>query len=73
MEIFVKVKPASREEKVEKIDDTHFSVSVKEPPVKGLANKGVVRALSEYFNVSQLKVRIVSGCFSRQKLIEIIE
>ncbi len=71
MEIFVKVKPASNEEKVEKIDDTHFAVSVKEPPVRGLANGGVVRVLAEYFSVSQSRVKIVSGHFSRQKIIKV--
>jgi len=71
MEIFVKVKPASGEEKVEKIDEAHFVVSVKELPVKGLANKGIVRVLSGYFSVPQSKVRIVSGHFSRQKVIKI--
>jgi uncharacterized protein len=71
MEIFVKVKPASNEEKVEKIDDTHFAVSVKEPPVKGLANKGVVRVLAEYFGVSQSRVQIIFGHFNRQKIIKI--
>ena len=71
MEIFVKVKPASNEEKVEKIDDTHFAGSVKEPPVRGLANGGVVRVLAEYFSVSQSRVKIVSGHFSRQKIIKV--
>ncbi|PIV45904.1 hypothetical protein COS23_01900, partial [bacterium (Candidatus Moisslbacteria) CG02_land_8_20_14_3_00_36_53] len=32
MKIFVKAKPLAKESKVEKIDDTHFVVSVKEPP-----------------------------------------
>ena len=71
MEIFVKVKPGSHEEKVEKIDDANFSVSVKEPPVRGLANKGVVRVLAEYFGVSQSRVQIISGHFTRQKTIKI--
>lgn len=71
MDIFVKVKPASYEEKVEKIDDSHFVVSVKELPVKGQANWGVIRVLAEYFGVSQLKVRIISGQFSHQKMIRI--
>ena len=40
MKIFVTVKPNAKEERVEKIDDTHFKVSVKEPPTEGRANWG---------------------------------
>lgn len=71
MKIFVKVKPAAQEETVEKIDEINFRVQVKEPPVEGRANAAVVRALAEYFGVSQLNVRIVSGYTSRSKIVEI--
>ncbi|MBI2642555.1 MAG: DUF167 domain-containing protein [Candidatus Wildermuthbacteria bacterium] len=47
MKIFVKAKPSSREEYVEKVDDTHFLVSVKEPPVQGRANKAIIKVLGE--------------------------
>lgn len=71
MKIFVKVKPAAKEERVEKIDENNFKVEVKEPPVEGRANMAVVRALAEYFGVAQSNVRIVSGFTSRLKTIEI--
>ena len=73
MKIFVKVKPKSREEKVEKIDDINFKVSVKQPPEKGRANLAVTRILADYFNVSQSNIEIVSGSNSRLKIIEIIK
>ena len=72
MKIFVRVKPAAKEEKVEKIDDANFKVQVKEPPVEGRANAAVIKALTEYFGVAQSDVRIVSGFTSRIKTIEII-
>lgn len=72
MKIFVRVKPAAKENKVEKIDDTNFKVQVKEPPVEGRANMAVIRALAEYFGVTQSDVKIVSGFTSRLKTIEII-
>lgn len=72
MKIFVKAKPNAKTEKVEKIDDIHFAVSVKEPPVYGRANAAIVKILSEYFNVPQSDVKIVSGNFSKNKIIEII-
>lgn len=71
MKIFVKVKPAAKEDKVEKLDDTNFQVSVKEPPVEGRANRAVIKALSGHFGVAQANVRIVSGFTSRLKTIEI--
>ena len=71
MKIFVKVKPKAREEKVEKVDDVNFRVSVKQSPEKGKANQAVVRVLADYFGVSQSKINIVSGSTSRLKIIEI--
>lgn len=71
MKIFVKAKPGSKTEKVEKVDESHFIVSVKEPPRDGKANAAIVRALSDYFNISPSRVSIVSGSESRDKIIEI--
>jgi uncharacterized protein YggU (UPF0235/DUF167 family) len=42
MKIFVKTKPKSKENKVEKIDDQHFTVSVKEPPMDNKANLAII-------------------------------
>lgn len=69
MKISVKAKPNSHEQKVEKIDEVTYSVSVKEPPVNGMANRAIVKALSEYFHTPG--VRIVSGHISRNKIVEI--
>ena len=71
MKIFIKVKPKAKEEKVEKIDDINFKVSVKESPEKGKANSAVMRALADYFNTNQSNVRIISGSTSKLKIIEI--
>ena len=72
MRINVRAKPNSHKEKVEKVSDAEFIVSVKEPPVHGLANKAILRVLAEYFNISPFRIRIVSGYTSRQKVIEIL-
>lgn len=71
MKIFVKAKPKAREEEVLKVDENHFIVAVKEPPVDGKANEAIVRVLSEYFKIPKAQVRIISGQKSRQKIIEI--
>lgn len=72
MKITIKAKPNSHEEKVEKISDTEFIVSVKEPPVHSLANKAIIRAFADYFGIAPSSVRIVFGRTSRQKIMEIL-
>ncbi|MBD3262856.1 hypothetical protein GF374_00575 [Candidatus Woesearchaeota archaeon] len=71
MKVFVKVKTRAKEDKVEKIDKNHFSVWVQERPIKGQANRGVIRVLADYFGIKKWQVRIVSGLTSSQKIIEI--
>ncbi len=71
MKIFVTAKPGSREEKIEKIGDNQFTVSVKAPPVKGLANIAIVKAIADYFKIPTFKVRIISGFTSRKKILEV--
>ena len=71
MKIFVKAKPNAQETKVEKISENQFSVWVKEPPKNNQANEAICRALADYFGVSVSLVRIISGHFSRQKIVEI--
>jgi len=71
MNIFVKVKPKAREEKVEKLDNTYYVIYTKELPEQGKANRGVVRLLSKYFSISQSKIMIISGQKSRTKIVDI--
>jgi len=72
MKIFVKAKPNAREEKVVKVDETNFVVSVKEPPVQGRANMAIAKALAQYFKVSFSQISLVSGFSSKQKVFEIL-
>ena len=72
MRIFIQAKPNSRESKIEKIDDNRYIVSVKEPPVKGMANEAIIKVVADFFNTSKSSVRIISGYTSRQKILEII-
>lgn len=71
MKFIVKAKPSARENKVEKIDDNNYIVSVKEPPVQGKANRAIIEQLADYFNIPTYKIRIVAGHTSRNKIIEI--
>lgn len=72
MKIFVKARPNVKQEKVEKINETHFIVSVKEPPKEGKANKAIARALADYFAVAASRVCLVSGFYAKQKTFEIL-
>jgi len=71
MKIFVKARPSAKEEEVKKLDDSHFVVSVKEPPIKGRANLAIVQALAKYFGITSDKVKIITGYTSRQKIVRI--
>ena len=72
MKIFVQAKPNAREEKIEKNDETHFIVAVREPPVNGLANAAIRKALAGYFKVAPSCVQLASGFSSRNKVFEIV-
>jgi uncharacterized protein len=71
MRIFVKVKARAREALVKKIDEGHYVVSVKEPPVDGKANVAVLKTLADYFNLKRSKISLVVGQTSNQKVFEI--
>lgn len=71
MRISVKAKPNSKEEKIEQITEGQFIISVKELPLRGMANQAIIKLLAQYFSVSEFQVKIISGWTSRQKMIEI--
>ena len=71
MKIFVKAKPAAKEDKIEKLSETHFTISVTEPPVQGKANRAIAKIISDYFKVPPSQVKLVSGFSSKQKIFEI--
>lgn len=82
MKIIVKAKTRAKEEKVEQVTQPSlglggademivYKISVKEPPLDGLANDAISRALAKYFSVSQSHVRLVKGAKSKQKVFEI--
>ncbi|MEK7090772.1 MAG: DUF167 domain-containing protein [Patescibacteria group bacterium] len=71
MKISVIAKPRAKVEAVEKIGESHFVVSVKEPPVEGRANAAIIRALSDYFGITSSNLKIISGYTSRHKIIDV--
>ena len=73
MKIFVTAKPNSNRTEVQKLTEDNYIVSVKEAPVKGQANRAILKALADYFDVSILKVRMIHGHTTRKKVIEIVK
>ena len=72
MRIFVKTRPGAGAEKVDKVDNTHYIVWVREAPEHGQANKAVIRALAEYLGKPKALLTIKSGHTSSAKVIEIL-
>ncbi len=71
MKIFVKAKPDGYEDKVVKIDETHFVVATREPPVQNRANRAITSLLARYFGVELGKVKMMKGFKERNKIFEI--
>lgn len=67
----VKVKPNSRQQKIEEQTDGSLTVHLKSPPVDGKANDELIQILSKKFEVPKSRIRIKSGLSSKNKLIEI--
>jgi hypothetical protein len=65
------VKLRAREERVEKIGEGEYQVSIRARPVEGKANEAVIRAIAAHFGVAPSLVEIVSGHAARRKIIEI--
>jgi hypothetical protein len=73
MKIQIKVKPNSKEQKIEETGDGSFIIRLKSPPVDGKANQELITILAKKFKVAKSQIIIKSGLSSQNKLIEIIE
>lgn len=67
----VRVHPGSRVAKIEQLAPGEYKVHVLAPPEKGEANREVMAALAEHFEIPRSRVRIVRGEKSRRKLISL--
>ncbi len=70
MVIQVKVKPNSRQPRLERAADGSLTAYLKSPPVEGRANEELIERLAEHFGVPKSRIRIKSGASSRTKLVE---
>ena len=72
MKLFVTVKPNAKENRVEKMDATHFKVWVKAPAQEGRANQAVIEVLAEALRVPKSRLGIIRGESSKTKVIRLL-
>ena len=72
MRIFIEAKSGSKNQKVTKLSDSNFEISVRERPISGKANEAILKSLSDYLKVPKSKIRLISGQTSRHKVAEIM-
>ncbi len=66
----VKLKPGGRKDEILGLrEDGVLLVEVKEPPVKGRANKALIKLLSKKSGVDKTNIEIKSGLTSRDKTL----
>ena len=67
MKIHVVVKTNARQEKIVKIDNSHFTVAVLEFPQDGKANEAIIKALAAYFHIAQSRIVLSTGFTNKHK------
>jgi hypothetical protein len=67
----VKVEPRSSRQGISGLIGDALKVKVHAPPVGGAANEELVEILAAEFRVKKPSIKIISGSFSRNKLVEI--
>ena len=55
------------------IKENQINIGIKSKPIKGEANKKIIKKLAKYFGVSTTLVQIKSGHKSREKIIEVLQ
>ena len=69
--IEVNVKTNSKKERLIEIDENLLEIHVTSQPVKGAANKDIIKMLARHFNTSKSNISIIKGLKSKNKIIKI--
>jgi uncharacterized protein len=67
--IKIKVKPASSQNKIEKINDLSYLVWLTAQPVENKANELLVKLMSKHLGVAKSLIEIKAGKNSRDKVL----
>lgn len=71
MKIKVKVKPNSKQQKIEQFEDGTWIIRLKSPPIDGKANQELIALLAKKWKVPKKQITIKTGLSCKHKLIEI--
>jgi uncharacterized protein (TIGR00251 family) len=72
MKVNVLVKPNSKTESVNLLEDGVLVVRVNAPPVEGQANARVIELLSEYFGKPKSCIELIRGNSGKKKVFEVL-
>ncbi len=71
MKLQIRVKPNSEKQKIESLGEGHYLVHLKSKPENNKANIELLNLMSKHLGVTALKIKIISGLTSREKILEI--
>ena len=72
MRITIKVFPGSKKEEIIEKSKNRFEIYVKAKAIRGLANKAAIQALSLYLNIPPLRLKLIKGAHTPNKIVEIM-
>ena len=72
MKIVVNVKTNAKENGLEMISASHYSVQLKASPVRGKANRALINLLAAHFDIARSRITIISGHSTHKKFVEVI-
>jgi hypothetical protein len=72
MKYNIRVIPRSSKNIITEMPDKTLKIKLTAAPVDNEANKKLINLLSEHFDISKSKIKIVSGLTSKNKIVEII-
>ncbi len=55
------------------VEENQIIIGIKTKPIKGEANKEIIKRLAKHFKVSTSRIQIKSGHKSKQKIIQILD
>lgn len=68
----IKVKFDQNEKFIINENNNEIEISITTTPIKGQANKEIIRRISEYFNIHKRNIKIIHGLYSKTKTVEIL-
>ncbi len=71
MKLSIKAKPGAKKDSVEKIDETHYNISVRARAADGKANRAILKMLAKELGVAASSITIVAGMMRREKRVEV--